>query len=149
VAGQTNYNFSQIVQIFRDYSESHKQLNGFEVGWPYDMANSGNRLYPSMFVNPSPSVIMQNQLALKFNIFFVSIITQDQSDMIKTLSDMLSVSLDFVAYMENTYLHLMEFEGQMNLTPYVWVTGDNLAGWMLQFTVRLDSYNDPCIVPIA
>ena len=147
---QSNYTLNQLYTIFETFATDHQQLAGYESGEAQDMASSGNRLYPAMWVNPLPGNIKNNQLNYKFRFFFLSQAAQNLSDQRQIQSDMLTIGLDFLAYMNNKFNHDIEVDTtNIPVTPFVETSGDNLAGHYYDVTLAIDNYSDYCSIPLS
>jgi hypothetical protein len=143
---QSYITYKQLLNVFEDFATKHKQIKSYAYSEPYDIINSGNNLYPAFWVQPNNVSVVGNQLKLSFYFLFADIINVNLTDSPKILSDMLTLALDFKAYMSKNFMFDIEVDANCNLTHFIEQSTDNVAGWNLQMNIIIDNYTDFCSV---
>jgi hypothetical protein len=141
--------YKLIIDDYQKFADLHEQINSFGFGdipqLTNDIETNQEPLYPRMYVHNDLAKFHVGNINLNWKIFFIDRLTDDLSNQIEILSDMLEVVKDLFSK-----LYLSDFEAQFDavVNPFFEKTETTLGGWILNlsFTQKYDW--NRCVLPI-
>lgn len=150
-----------IIDIFKDFADKHKEINDFGWGMTYDIGTTFNMKMPYMWVtHRAPNRIIVAGKSAQTKLFNFSIIIADKINIQKNIlatngflsdnsGDILNktdlITHDLIAYLQHTLTgaHISE---DVSIELIYDETDDKVAGWLLDITIKAVYKN--CINPI-
>lgn len=129
---------NQILTKIKAFADNHAQIKSYGIGRMSEEDIEGLQ-YPVCWTILGDAAVDGKVLNVSFNILFLDRIKKDFSNENEVMSDMLSVSADFVATMRQ----VSQQDGDWNfitsssLSPIGDATDDEASGWQLGFTVKV------------
>lgn len=152
---------NQIIDLFKDFSNRHYQINDFGYGPTSDIGTSVQMKFPYMWVTTQQDSIIsvENRTAipsLKFACLFMdktniqpnveNINGVDSNNIQEILSDQLQILQDFITEIQVNFSNFgMIIDGDVTCYPAVDETQDSVNGWVGEFSLKLRHSN--CITP--
>lgn len=146
-----------LINIFREFAETHPELNDFGWGMTYDIGKSTPMKMPYLWVThrtPSRITALNRNQTVYWNFTFLIVDKINQQKNVQTLNgfesdnsnDVLDsmhlITQDFITYlMRNGVL----IEGDVSIDLAYDETDDKVAGWVIDLSIKLKFKN--CIIP--
>lgn len=130
---------NQLIEILRNFSLKHKQLNSFYFGDQWEVGASGANQYPLMWCSLINSKYDKSGVVTNtFQIDISDLVNSDESNENHVLSDMQLVCFDFLNYLEqisDDSKFNFTYNNTSTLTDYTEKRDDSATGWY--FTVDI------------
>lgn len=137
---------NQIIKQLREIAQKHKQINTFGFGDLPEIGKTNSITYPLMWVNQQPSTMSDNDLKLRYKIFFCDLVHKDNSNSDEVLSDQLLNALDVVAQLQHPSYE-WNYTQSANLEPFYGKWDDEVTGWILDCELDLPNTYNRCAIP--
>ena len=143
---------NQHITLFRDFANSHLQINSFGVGELWELTEkNGGRIYPIMWMVIDPHSINGNELVENYTFVFADLVRPDESNEDDVLSDQKQSALDFLSFLRfsTTVSDEIVLMKSSNLTPFTEKFEDNLAGWIVTVQLKQSMVYNYCDAPVS
>jgi len=144
---------NQIKNRLESLSLSHRQINNFYFGDPWEFDANGDIKYPACFVEQMPGEIDRTNKQQRFNFRIylydlVSVAENTEGNETEVLSDMTQVASDLVAMMMNaTFQDDWQIVESIPITPQTEKLNDMTAGVFMEVGILIDWLADSCALP--
>jgi len=140
---------NQILKSLSDFASAHYQINSFGNGELYDLASSGVTNYPLMYVDVSPTSIVDDVTQVNFDILLVDRLTKSFTNWAEVYSDMQRVGLDLVAhFLSQSYFPYLRVQQNVTFEPVRYsYADDEIAGYRFTLTFNQFFDQDRCSIP--
>lgn len=139
---------NQILNIIKQISQNHSQVNGYFFGEESDISASEQELYPLVWSNLLPSSISESTLNVNISLLVLDIQKADQSNEQDTLSDTFSICQDIWAMLNSpSYYDRFQLEESVQLDIIREGLPDLVNGWRMNLTFMLPQTQNRCQVP--
>ena len=140
---------NQILKSLSDFASAHYQINSFGNGELYDLASSGVTNYPLMYVDVSPTSIVDDVTQINFDILLVDRLTKGFTNWAEVYSDMQRVGLDLVAhFLSQSYFPYLRVQQNVTFEPVRYsYADDEIAGYRFTLTFNQFFDQDRCSIP--
>lgn len=147
------YTLNQFIKLLSGYATLHSQVNTFQVGDPWEFAESEDVLYPALFMIVGQSRVSGRELLSDYTLIFADRIDKDSPADInaqenEVLSDMREVALDFLAMLKNPANNdNFNIVKEATLQSFTERFKDLTAGYTLDIQIKQPMLYDRCQVP--
>lgn len=140
---------NRLKKDLNEIATAHKQINSFFWGQWIDAISRDAVDYPLMVCILQPSTMGDNFVEVSLQIVLADKYNQSDYDQINEIhSDLLQVGNDIkTTLMQGVFEDFLEREGVINLNPFINRGHDLTAGWTMDMTLRLFSYDNWCKIP--
>lgn len=148
--------FRSIVDTFKSFADSHKQIHSYHFGDIASINTSGTIHYTLMQIEPNGSVVPKaGEVGYGFIARVMDIVKKDKSNLPDVLSDTHQALLDFLAHLKingqdavNGTLHY-HLKDQPVFPVEFWDEwgDDECAGWQVEFTLWVSWDWNECAIP--
>lgn len=138
--------YLKIIDILKQFSVSHKQLNTFFSGKQYDFQAKEN-LYPALIVLPVNGIIQKGESEIVLNIILADLLKSDMSNLDDIYSDMFQIAQDIFATLNNSDIDIFIDESGFSVESFQESMDDILAGWILTITIKFPFSGNSCLIP--
>jgi len=139
--------FNDIISKFKSFTEAHLQINDFGWGKP-ESIQLKERLTPMVWLHPVPGSINGNITTLRFDMYVLSQMEQDYSNLGTIFNDTLIIGNDTVANFWQDPDEEFGFtlnDERVNVTPFEGNFDILAAGWI--FNIEITMVTTVCSVP--
>lgn len=140
---------NQLLNALTTAGENHKQIKAVVTNLDYNVATTGDTLYPLMRIFPDGSQIDMDRVVFRFAVAVMDRHREDFSDAVERISDMHQVLLDI--YSTLRYIYRNDSAGIWKLedsaTPFYDDKTDIVAGVASVLTFTASNTRDFCDVP--
>lgn len=141
--------YNQVAKVLTDIAEAHLQIRQYGIGSPTEIPSNVN--YPLMWAVYQPGDVNIDRKAYNqtFQIFFLDLLKEDNSNEAEVLSDMQLLAFDVLSQLQlPAYSDTFTVEPRARVEPvFENLTEDSVAGWVMTVTLRLDFLSNWCEVP--
>ena len=141
-----------IDRINDDFATPHLQIKKFNEGFYEDLQNfqTKDELLPFMWLVPNDVTANENSVSTyNCTVYFVDILEKDDSNQRDVLSDMLSVSRDFVNWLRLNQTNGFNIIGEPVSTPFKSNFLDYCAGWFIDIEIEVETEGSDCSIPFS
>lgn len=142
-----NITYTDVLEEIRDFFDRHQLVNSYVDGQLYDFQAKEN-IYSAVVLVPTTSNIMNTQLNLSFDLYFVDRIVEDGTNTKDVYNDELQIALDFISYFSNRNAKWNLQPDSISLEPFEQKFDDIVAGWRLSVSVALPFFKNVCEIPL-
>jgi hypothetical protein len=145
---QTSLN--KVVNLLQEIATSNALLNGnFTFCDVADLGASAPLSYPLLWGDVRPSNFGSKVFSLNLQLTAIDIVLKDLSNERDVLSDTLQIISDVIAKIKQSTYYGSYFEMQENIscTPIKDSYGDEVAGWVCNFTLNIANPYNSCLIP--
>jgi hypothetical protein len=142
---------NQHISLFRNFAESHKQINSFGVGELWELTEkNGDRVYSIMWMVIEPSSVTGNELIRNFTFVFADIVRPDESNENDVLSDEQQKALDLLSFLRfsDDIDDETDIIKSSTITPFTEKFEDNLAGCIVTVQIKQAFIYNYCDAPL-
>lgn len=144
--------YNQVVKRLRSLSLSHKQIDHFFQGDPWEFTANGEVNYAALFLETLPGLFNRSERQIRYNfkvhlLDLVNVSEDTEGNEQEVVSDMMSVAADFLALIGSDEWDDWVIELTSSFTPVTEVTDDMCAGVVLDLSINIDWIPDACQVP--
>lgn len=138
---------NQIYSLLKKFADDHLQVNEFGRGPSDDILLKQDQLYPAMWAFMPSSTYSGNALNHRMTIIFFDLISDGKANEVEVQSDMLSVAVDLVAFLNNNPDVDIYIEGDPSFEYFTENFTDLCAGVTLTITLKDPKPLDRCEIP--
>lgn len=148
--------FNEIIDVLKDISARHYQLNTFFVGKDFDLENNADIVYPMFQVYPTLAKMPQShgeyqtiQITLKCKV--IDLVQQSDNNLNDVHSDTLQIAQDIINQINQHPFYQMsgvQILGDINLENLEEFEDDYGAGWAFDISLQLRNNQAFCGAPI-
>jgi PKD repeat protein len=142
-----NITYTDVLEEIRDFFDRHQLVNSYVDGQLYDFQAKEN-IYSAVVLVPTTSNIMNTQLNLSFDLYFVDRIVEDGTNTKDVYNDELQIVLDFISYFSNRNGKWNLQPDSISLEPFEQKFDDIVAGWRLSVSVLIPFRKNVCEIPL-
>lgn len=144
---------NQVLSRIRTIALSHQQVRNFKKGLVTDFLSDHTTKYPSVFLQSNGGYIstVRHETRLSYRMFVLDLVHvsedhgQNEDDV---LSDMLSIAMDLVAQInDSNWGDWFLTQTDNSLQELVEYDNDMIAGYVLDFSLRIIFNEDKCKIP--
>lgn len=139
--------YTDILSDIRQFFDRHLMVNSFCDGQIYDF-NAKENIYSAVVLVPTTSNIVNSQLNLAFDLYFVDRIVEDGSNTRDVYNDELQIAQDFISYFSQRTGRWNIQPDTISLEPFEQKFDDIVGGWRLSITVLIPFYRNVCDIPL-
>jgi hypothetical protein len=140
--------YNQLIDLLQGIATAHEQINSFGEGNPWEIDATKSMTYPLMWAIPQPSATAKKVLQLKISLLFADLVHKDISNLKEVVSDQLSIATDVLAQLKSpAYDDNFVLDENAQLEPFNDKFDDEVAGWKVDLTFKLNYLSDRCAVP--
>lgn len=143
---------NQTIEILKNFTSKHKQLNSFYFGDKWEVGASDNIQYPLLWCSLLDSSIVNNLVSYRFQIDISDKVNLDESNETHVLSDCQQIAFDLLNYLEqisdNEDIGITSSK-DATLTDYTEDRDDMVSGWFFELTISSHIFNNSCNLPIT
>ena len=143
-----NITYTDVLEEIRDFFDRHQLVNSYVDGQLYDFQAKEN-IYSAVVLVPTTSNIMNTQLNLSFDLYFVDRIVEDGTNTKDVYNDELQIALDFISYFSNRNAKWNLQPDSISLEPFEQKFDDIVAGWRLSVSVLIPFRKNVCEIPLS
>lgn len=146
---------NQIIKLFQDIATNHNQIQSFGFGdlWEYSANHDGltkNKKTPTFWAVLEDSNITDNELTLNFSLLFFDLVKKDEFNETEVLSDTLRIATDVWAVLDSdNFYDNFTLTKTANLQDFTERFDDEVAGWKMSISLRIQGAMDSCSAPIT
>jgi len=156
----TTKSLTKIISIFQDLADRHMMVNDFGYGPSYNIGADNEMKFPYIWVENNNTVSQLGLNGLKTNLYTFTIYSMDKINFGENnYNDIISDThyiMDTILSEINQHPYYVEMglsiDGDVNFTPVVEATDDNVNGWSIDLTLKQAirwTYCDSPITPIT
>ena len=139
--------FNDIINNFKNFTVSHSQINDFGWGKP-ESIQLKERITPMIWLHPIPGTLKGNISKLKFDMYVLSQLEQDYSNLGTIFNDTLIIGNDTVTNFWEDPDEIYGFtlnSDEIRVTPFEGDFDILTAGWI--FNIELSMVTPSCSIP--
>lgn len=148
---------NNVIEVFKDISTRHYQLNSFGNGLKEDIGASKELLYPILWIDiDSAELILSDngfsEFELDVNVRVGDLVNKDKSNEDDVLSDSLEILKDImIEFNQHPYYNESKFNLSDSVTfeKFTEDTDEVISGWETDITLRMVNNNRYCGLPIS
>lgn len=143
---------NQTIEILKNFSSKHKQLNSFYFGDKWEVGASEEIQYPLLWCSLKESSITNNVVSNTFVIDISDKVNLDETNETHVLSDCQQVAFDLLNYLEQISDNEdigITVSKDTTLTDYTEDRDDMVSGWFFEITISSHISGFSCNMPIA
>ena len=140
--------FNQIITLFRNISNAHKQLKSFGVGeaWEVEGFIKPGIIYPMLWIIPTSSTTNESVKIRTFTCLVMGQVKKDKTNEQEILSDCEQIGDDIIKILLNNSSDY-DLMNTPQMFPFKEDFGDWLAGWKFDIEIETAFANNPCDMP--
>ena len=143
-----NKTLNQIINLFNEIGEKHKQINHFYFGSFLSAMKEQNVTYPLLVVDTISAGLDRNNLNLSLVVSVCDKVYKDHDNMNEVQSDTLSILSDIVDTMDSDkWKSFSNLSGTASAQRFVDDKIDEVTGWAMNLTLTITSKKDLCAIP--
>lgn len=142
---------NQTIEILKQFSTKHKQLNSFYFGDKWEVGASDEIQYPLLWCSLKESSITNNVVSNTFVIDISDKVNLDETNETHVLSDCQQVAFDLLNYLEQISDNEdigITVSKDATLTDYTEDRDDMVSGWFFEITISSHISGFSCNLPI-
>lgn len=139
--------YNQVITGLEQIATNHRQINTFGFGDIWEIATSGDIIYPLMWADgEGVSVDIEAKTeTYNFSILFMDVVKNGEINENEVLSDQLSIAKDVLAQLKHpNYPWTVSGGGLEDFTERF---TDSVSGWRLSVSLILPFTSDRCVMP--
>ena len=138
--------FKRAVDEIFNFSDAHKQLNGWGFGNVVDygkMEDETTTLYPFLFITPQNISYGRTYTIYDFTITIEDQVQDDEENRVSVISNMQMIGKDLLSYIQQDNLETyFDFDFPVTAVPFVERFNDIIGGVSMNLSVKVvDSIN--------
>jgi hypothetical protein len=142
---------NQTIEILKNFTSKHKQLNSFYFGDKWEVGASKTVQYPLLWCSLINSSVTNNVITRRFQIDISDKVNLDESNETHVISDCEQIAFDLLNYLEQ-----ISDSGEIgitivkdsSLTDYTENRDDMVSGWFFEISISSHIFNNSCNLPI-
>lgn len=138
---------NNVKDLLKKFADDHAQINDFELG-PSESFTSKIRNYPAMWVVVPSASYTANALNYRMAVIFCDLLREDNSNELEVQSDMLSIGMDFVAYMTDNMDFDLYIDGDPSINFFTEKFTAYTSGVELTINLKDPKPLDRCVIPL-
>lgn len=144
--------FNQLIKYLETFSDDHKQLQTFGVGFRFDLNKTVTETnnFPILYVQPISHNINKNVQNYTLRIYVHDLKQKDSSNEIEVLSDTLQIINDLYKYIKNDTTNndydIVNIPVSFPNTNY---TTEFTTGWFSDFQIQVTLNESQCDIPLT
>lgn len=143
-----NKSLNQIISLFQEVAEKHKQINSFYFGSFLSAMKEENITYPILVVDALSVGIDRNQLNLNLIISVADKVFKDHDNMNEVQSDTLQIVNDITMTLESDkWKAFSNVSGTSQASRFIERGLDEVTGWAMNLGLQITSKKDLCQIP--
>jgi hypothetical protein len=148
-----DYSILKIVNLFRELSENHLDIESFDVGFEFDIETQkqSNQNYVQLFVelvSTQVNVGRSNSTNdRRFRLYVYDLIKQDNDNYLSVFNDCELILIDIIRqfnYGSKDY----KVVNSPILLPFKDKYGENVTGYLTEVSIQTAELNGSCFIPL-
>ena len=144
--------YNQILKRLRSLALSHRQIDSFHKGDPWEFTVNGDIVFAAIFVETLPGVINRTERQIRHNFKItlldrVGVSNDTEGNEQEVISDMMSVAADYLAMIGSEQWDDWEINAATAFTPVTEMLDDMAAGVTMDVSINVNHVFDVCQVP--
>ena len=151
--------YNNVIDTIKCVGEQHLQIQKVTTGDIWEIDLEKNTEFPLFHINPVNVVLAKNQKSFNFQLFVMDLVEPNESNEQEVLSDMLEIMTDIVGVFKHGEL-LYQYDEDNGEEPRYFIEDDftcepfterfdnSVTGWVMDFTVTVESELNTCDMPI-
>lgn len=142
---------NQTIEILKNFTSKHKQLNSFYFGDKWEVGASDNIQYPLLWCSLQNVSMTDNVVERRFVIDISDKVNLDESNENHVLSDCEQIAFDLLNYLEqisDSESIGLRVSKNTQLTDYTEDRDDMVSGFFFEITLSSHIFNNSCNLPI-
>ncbi len=152
--------YDNVVDTLTCVGDLHQQIKTTTTGDIWDIDLEKNTLYPLFHITPVDVDITLSEKQFNFQLFVMDLVEPDLSNEQHVLSDTLQIITDIIALYKHGELlqtaivaHGEEsryfVDDEFKCEPFTERFDQNVTGWVVDFSIIIESVLDSCDIPIV
>lgn len=138
----------KIVQDIEKIALSHKMVNSFGWGDPWEINKTdSNYKYPLVFLVDGESSLEGGQVKLAFSLLVLDVVTHDETNELKVVSDSLQTGLDIIGKLWGYDDRYIIDDTDITMRSFSESFKDNDAGYKFDIFLKVDERLNSCDAP--
>lgn len=140
---------NQILRELELIANNHFQINSFGQGDVWEIATSGDIIYPLMWTTiDGVDISTRDKTEIyRFSLFFMDVVKNGEINEQEVLSDQLSIAKDVLAQLKHPSYEWTFQENVSSLEDFTERFLDSVSGWKMGVSLKLPFLSSRCVSP--
>ncbi len=140
---------NQILSQLNQIADNHQLINTFGFGDIWEIATSGDIMYPMMWATMENVQISTSAKTetYNFSLYFMDVVKNGEINETEVLSDQLSIAKDVLAQLKHPNYDWSFDANNSSLEDFTERFTDSVAGWKMTISLVLPFDSNRCVMP--